>query len=116
MPSSFVLFQILLSGKPLARGSVAAREWTEERFFGRRVHLVDFTLVPQQPTRIRESLRLFTARLRAFVGSLMSVHVLIPLTRPTEYLQRLCLAFGMIAVDFATRILWRTAISTNFLD
>lgn len=71
-----MLLQVLLPRKPISSAAVTVGIGTHERLFGIRVLLVHLTLVPQQTTRVGETLYLVATRFHALVRSIMFVHVL----------------------------------------
>lgn len=97
MASANVFIQILLPSKALASVSIAVGIRTKERCFGGTVLLVHFALVTEKSSRIGEALKLLAARLRALVGPLVFIHMLVPFA-PSAEDRRIFSAFGVIAV------------------
>lgn len=70
-----VLEQVLLACKTLASVAFAVLMGTHELCLGTAVFVVDFSLVSEEATRIREALQLSTRRVLTSVRSVVFVHV-----------------------------------------
>lgn len=86
MHSSKVLVEILLPREALPSMSLAVWMRTHHLCLGTAVFAVDFSFVPQQSTRIRESLQFGTLWMRTAIWPVMLVHVFAPFAFAVEYL------------------------------
>ena len=75
MAATKMFLQILLTREPVASTAVAVDIGAHQRLLDGRVFLVDFALVAEETTRVRESLNFITSGLEALVGTIMLVHV-----------------------------------------
>ena len=107
-----MFLEVFFASESRARASVAVWERTEKRLLCSLVHLVHLPLVAKEATGIREALYQLTARLSTSIRAFVTVHMLVPLARPTE---GFCfvLAFGMNAGDLTDSVAGRGAVATD---
>lgn len=115
MPPPLVFLEVLSPGEARAGASIAVGKGAVQWLFRRQMHPVHLALVAKQSSGVGEAQVEFTPGLATLVGSLVSVHVLVPLAHPLEGLA-LALAVDVVAEHLVAFVARRRPVAADGVD